>query len=175
MYKLAKLALGTIALLSLAGPALAQDACATTTEGTAKLAAYPGVRAFYDALSTGNPDLVDCAVSATWTNNPAAPGTPAGPDGLKPSVGGMKMVFAQYSFETQDVVVEGDKVVVRSIVTAEQSGPFLGVPAGGAPVQFQTIDIHQVGADGKLVTSWHVEDWLSFLFARGALPIAAKS
>ncbi|MEQ1768778.1 MAG: ester cyclase [Devosia sp.] len=175
MINFTKLALGAAALVFLAGPASAQDACATTTDGTIKLAAYPSVRAFYDALTTGNPDLVDCAVSATWTNNPSTPDTPAGPDGFKPSVGGIHMVFAQYSFETQDVIVEGDKIVVRSLVTAEQSAPFLGVPAGGTPVQFQTIDIHQLGPDGKLEKSWHVEDWLSFLFARGALPLAAQS
>jgi predicted ester cyclase len=151
--------------------AAAQD-CSATTEGTAMLAGYPAVRAFYDALSTGNGDLVDCAVSATWTNTPAAPGTPAGPDGIKPAVTGMSMVFGQYSFETQDVIVADNKVVVRSLVTAQQTGEFLGVAGGGDPVQFQTIDIHQLGDDGKIAQSWHVEDWLTFLLMRGALPLA---
>jgi hypothetical protein len=71
-------------------------------------------------------------------------------------------------------VASGDKVVVRSLVTAVQAQPFLGVPPGETPVTFQTIDIHQLGPDGKLVQSWHVEDWLSFLFARGALPLKAE-
>ena len=99
------------------------------------------------------------------------PGTPAGPEGFKPAVAGMGSTFSQYTFETQDVIVADDKVVVRSLVTAQQTGDFLGVPGGGDPVQFQTIDIHQLGPDGKIAQSWHVEDWLSFLFARGALPI----
>ena len=175
MNKLLNFGLGALALLLATGTALAQDACTTTTEGTAKLAEHPAVRAFYDALSTGNTDLVDCAVSATWTNSPSGPGTPAGPDGLKPSVGGMKALFSEYSFETQDVVVAGDKVVVRSMVTARQAAQFLGVAPGGDAVQFQTIDIHQLGDDGKLAQSWHVEDWLTFLFARGALPIKPAS
>lgn len=175
MTRLASLAMCAGVLAALCGPATAQDACTITTEGTAKLADYPAARAFYDALTTGNPDLVDCAVAATWTNTPATPGTPPGPDGFKPAVSGVKMVFGQYSFETQDVVVAGDKLVVRSLVTAQQTGPFLGIPGGGDPVQFQTIDIHQLGADGKLAQSWHVEDWLSFLFARGALPLAAPA
>lgn len=162
-------ALGALAALSM--PAMAQDACATTTEGTAKLAEYPAVRAFYDALTTGDAALVDCAVSATWTNTPSAPGTPAGPDGLKPGVTGLRMSFDQYAFTTEDVIVSGDKVVVRSMVTANQTGDFLGVKGGGNPAMFQTIDIHQLGADGKIAQSWHVEDWLSFLFQRGALPI----
>ena len=79
--------------------------------------------------------------------------------------------FDQYAFSTEDVIASGDKVVVRSMVTANQTGNFLGVPGGGNPVRFQTIDIHQLGADGKIARSWHVEDWMSFLFQRGALPI----
>lgn len=169
---LKKSGLAVVALLMASGSAIAQDACAETTDGTALLADYPAVRAFYDALTTGNPDLVDCAVNASWTNNPSAPGTPAGPDGFKPSVQGMSMLFSQYDFETQDVIVEGGKVVVRSMVTAQQAGPFLGVAPGGDAVQFQTIDIHQLDAEGKLATSWHVEDWLTFLLMRGALPLA---
>lgn len=159
------------ALAALSSPAAAQDACTTTTEGTAKLAEYPAVRAFYDALTTGNADLVDCAVAATWTNTPSAPGTPAGPDGFKPGVTGLRMSFDQYAFTTEDVIVADDKIVVRSTVTANQSGDFLGIKGGGNPAMFQTIDIHQLGDDGKIAQSWHVEDWLSFLFQRGALPI----
>jgi predicted ester cyclase len=164
--------LAAAALLVLAGHGVAFAAdCATTTPGTERLAGYPAVRAFYDALTTGDADLVDCAVAAGWTNTPAAPGTPAGPDGFKPSVLGVHAAFSQYEFRTEDVVVDGGKVVVRSTVTATQAGDFLGVKAGGNPAVFQTIDIHQLDANGKIAQSWHVEDWLSFLFQRGALPI----
>ena len=162
-----------VAFALCAAPAFAQD-CAKTTEGTAPLAEYPAVRAFYDAMTSGDASLVDCAVSAEWLNSPSAPGTPTGPDGFKPSVTGIRTVFSEYSFATQDVVATGDKVVVRSLVTAVQAQPFLGIAPGETPVTFQTIDIHQLGPDGTLAQSWHVEDWMSFLFARGALPLKAE-
>lgn len=168
-----KLSLVLAALAFVATPAPALD-CSKTTEGTAALAQYPAVRAFYDAMTSGDASLVDCAVGAGWLNNPSAPGTPTGPEGFKPSVTGIRAVFSEYSFATQDVMADGDKVVVRSLVTAVQAQPFLGVAADATPVTFQTIDIHQLGADGKLAQSWHVEDWLSFLFARGALPLKAE-
>jgi predicted ester cyclase len=168
-----KLSLAFAALAFIAAPALAQD-CSKTTEGTAPLAQFPAVRAFYDSMTLGDAGLVDCAVGPDWLNNPSAPDTPKGPDGFKPSVGGIRAVFSQYSFATQDVVATGDKVVVRSLVTAVQVAPFLGVAPGETPVTFQTIDIHQLGADGKLAQSWHVEDWMSFLFQRGALPLKAE-
>lgn len=161
----------TLALM--AAPALAQD-CSSTSEGTAALAEFPAVRAFYDAMTLGDAALVDCAVGAEWLNNPSAPGTPKGAEGFKPSVAGIRAVFSQYSFATQDVVASGDKVVVRSLVTAVQAQPFLGVAPAEAPVTFQTIDIHQLGSDGKLAQSWHVEDWLSYMLMRGALPLKAE-
>ena len=173
MRRTLKLSLGLVAFAVIAAPALAQD-CSATSEGTVALADYPAVRAFYDSMTLGDAGLVDCAVGPDWLNNPSAPGTPKGPDGFKPSVGGIRAVFSQYSFATQDVVATGDKVVVRSLVTAVQVAPFLGVAPGETPVTFQTIDIHQLGADGKLAQSWHVEDWLSFLFQRGALPLKAE-
>lgn len=168
---LALLAAAAATTIALAGPAAAQDACAKTTEGTAMLADYPAVRAFYDAISTADPALIDCAVAAEWTSTPSAPGTPPGPEGIKPALAGIAASFGTYTFKTEDVIVSGDKVVVRSTATAHQTGPFLGIAPGGDPVQFQTIDIHRLGADGKMVESWHVEDWLSFLFQRGALPL----
>ncbi len=161
------------ALALVAAPALAQD-CSKTSEGTAALANYPAVRAFYDSMTLGDVDLVDCAVGAEWLNNPAAPGTPKGPEGFKPAVYGLKMLFSQYAFTTEDVVASGGKVVVRSTVTAKQIAPFLGVPPSDTVVKFQTIDIHQLGADGKLAQSWHVEDWLSYLMMQGALPLKAE-
>lgn len=162
-----------LALALVAAPALAQD-CSQTSEGTAALAEYPAVRAFYDSMTLGEASLVDCAVGPEWLNNPAAPGTPKGAEGFKPAVYGMQMLFSQYDFTTEDVVTSGDKVVVRSTVTAVQQGPFLGVPPSDTVVKFQTIDIHQLGPDGKLAQSWHVEDWLSYLMARGALPLKAE-
>lgn len=160
------LALG---LTMLASPAFAQDC--PTTEGSALLADYPAVRAFYDAYSTANPALVDCALSPEWVTHPGDPSAPKGPDAMKPGVAGLATIFPSYVFKTEDVVAMGDKVAVRNTVTATQTGPFLGVAPAEGPISFQTIDIHKLGADGKIVESWHVEDWLSFLLQRGALPL----
>lgn len=72
---------------------------------------------------------------------------------------------------TDSEVTRYKAAAVRSTVTAKQEGEFLGLPGGGESVAFQTIDIHRLGADGKIAQSWHVEDWLTFLLMRGALPI----
>ena len=61
----------------------------------------------------------------------------------------------------QDLIVEGDKAVVRSEVTGTPSGNFMGVPTTGAKsFRFMTIDIHQV-KEGRIHTVYHLEDWVT--------------
>lgn len=56
------------------------------------------------------------------------------------------------------MLVDGDRVIVRGEATGTPAGPFFGVPHGGKSFRIMSIDIHTV-KDGKLVTSYHVEDW----------------
>ena len=51
---------------------------------------------------------------------------------------------------------------------ATQAGEFAGFPAKGRPFNIMAIDIDQF-MDGKVVKTWHVEDWLSGLFQMGSL------
>jgi hypothetical protein len=45
----------------------------------------------------------------------------------------------------------------------------LGVGATGKPFSVRAHDIHRFGADDMVLESWHIEDWLSFLFQVGAM------
>lgn len=62
------------------------------------------------------------------------------------------------SFSGEEVLVAGDRVIVRSEATGTPAGVFFGVPHGGKSFKIMAIDIHTV-KDGKLVTAYHVEDW----------------
>ncbi|MER6137028.1 ester cyclase [Streptomyces sp. NPDC001815] len=52
-----------------------------------------------------------------------------------------------------DVIAEGDRVAARLEYTATHQGTFLGIPATGRPVNFQSIDIWRV-EDGLLAEHW---------------------
>lgn len=56
----------------------------------------------------------------------------------------------------------GDKVVVRSRATGTPNGPLFGVDGKGKSFDILTIDIHTV-EDGKIVRSYHLEDWAGAL------------
>lgn len=63
------------------------------------------------------------------------------------------------TWEPQDVLVSGDKVVVRSIAAGSPKGSFMGLELDGSKsFRIDTIDIHQV-VDGKIVRVHHLEDW----------------
>jgi steroid delta-isomerase-like uncharacterized protein len=64
--------------------------------------------------------------------------------------------------DVQDIFGQGDKVVVRLVVTGTQKGPLLGVPAGGRPVRWDAIDLYHL-QHGKISEEWAGEDYVAFL------------
>ena len=125
------------------------------------------VKLFYQAIGSNQPDLLDQVLAPDWVNVPMNPGQEAGRDGFKPMVGGFHKVFGDLKVTNEDIIESGDKVVVRSTIEGTQAGEFARFPSKGRPFKIMAIDIHQF-KDGKVVKTWHIEDWLSGLFQMGA-------
>ena len=81
---------------------------------------------------------------------------------------GMSATFKNSNFVLEDIIEEGDKVVVRSTYSATQAGPFAGFPSKGRDFKIMTIDIHQFNDKGMVVKTWHLEDWLGGMYQMGA-------
>ena len=62
------------------------------------------------------------------------------------------------NWEIQDMHEDGDTVIVRSRATGTPTGPLFGVDGEGRSFDILAIDIHHL-EDGKIKTSYHVEDW----------------
>ncbi len=62
-------------------------------------------------------------------------------------------------WEPQDIANDGEKYVVRSLVSGTPNGDFMGIPTDGTK-SFKTmsIDFHTI-IDGKLTSVYHLEDW----------------
>ncbi len=65
-------------------------------------------------------------------------------------------------WDIKEVLLSGDRIIVRSEASGTPAGDFFGVPHSGRSFKIMTIDIHTV-KDGKLVVAHHVEDWASAL------------
>lgn len=82
---------------------------------------------------------------------------------VKPALMGQVEFFwkliPDLKWEPQDIAVDGNKYVVRSLVTGTPNGDFMGLPTDGTKsFKIMSIDFHTV-IDGKLTTAYHLEDW----------------
>jgi ketosteroid isomerase-like protein len=62
-------------------------------------------------------------------------------------------------FDIKEVLVSGDRVIVRGEVSGTPSGDFFGVPYTGKSFRILAVDI-QTLKDGKIAQTWHLENWL---------------
>jgi ketosteroid isomerase-like protein len=63
-------------------------------------------------------------------------------------------------FEIKEVLVAGDRVVVRGEVTGTPAAEMFGVPRSGKSFRIMAVDIQTI-RDGKIAKTFHMENWLS--------------
>ena len=64
------------------------------------------------------------------------------------------------TFEIREVLVAGDRIVVRGEVTGTPSGDLFGVPHSGRSFRIMAVDIQTI-RDGRIAKTYHMENWLS--------------
>ena len=124
------------------------------------------VSLWYDAFSKKDPDLFDRILSANWVDIPPAPNQPPGPAGARQILVELTTAFPDLDIKVEDVLQEGNKVVVRSRISGTQRGALMGFPAKNRKMSMQAVDIHEF-KDGKIVRTWHTEDWMNGLHQLG--------
>jgi predicted ester cyclase len=62
----------------------------------------------------------------------------------------------------QEIIAEGDTVVIRSVIEATHKGNLLGFPATNRRVRWDAIDMYRI-SNGKIVEEWASEDSLKIL------------
>ena len=65
-------------------------------------------------------------------------------------------------FDIKEMLVAGDRLVVRGEVTGTPAGELFGVPHTGKSFRIMAIDIQTI-RDGKIAKTFHMENWLSAL------------
>ena len=124
------------------------------------------VSLWYDAFSKNDPALHDRILSKDWVDIPPAPDQPPGPAGARQILVELTTAFPDLDIKIEDVLQEGNKVIVRSQISGTQRGALMGFPTKNRKMSIQAIDIHEF-KDGKIVRTWHTEDWMSGLHQLG--------
>lgn len=74
----------------------------------------------------------------------------------------MRKGFPDMQFKIEDVITQGDKVVVRYRMTGTHSGDFMGMKATNRKVDLQGVDIMRV-SNGKFVEHWGFMDSMQLM------------
>jgi predicted ester cyclase len=133
------------------------------------------VRAFFDAVNAGDraraDELLDRGVLSYDVHGTRSR------TGLHRYFAGLRDAFSDLRFDVHEhvgVLVEGDLVALRTIITGTQTGAYAGVAPTGRPIQTSASHIFRVRED-RLVEHWPVVDTYRILVAIGAIPPAANA
>lgn len=133
------------------------------------------VRRYYDEVfNQRRVDLVDELATEKYVEHDPFPGQGDGRADLKARVGAILDAFNPVRFTLEDMVAEGDRVVVRWTQKGTHSGNFMGIPPTGKQYTIAGIDIHGI-RDGLMAEHWHVVDQLALLQQLGVMPAPAGS
>ena len=111
------------------------------------------VRRLFEAWNTGNMDLIDELLIPDYVDNDALPGQTQGLEGYKQIGAYLLNVFPDMKMTIDDLIIEGDKVAVRSTFSGTHKAEFMGIAPTGKKVTFTAINIYRI-VDGKFVEEW---------------------
>ena len=118
------------------------------------------VRRLYDELfSKWNLAVIDELISPEFIGHEMPPGMPRGPEGIRQFYAGIRAGLPDVQLTVEDMIGEGDRVVVRWRARATHRGVFRGIPPTGARVSFTGIAIYRL-SKGKIVERWVEVDLL---------------
>ena len=137
----------------------------TTAEGNKAL-----VRAFFNAANVGDISLAGTFFSQDFIDHEAPSGVTTGPEGARQFLSIVLATLPDLRLAIDDMIAEGDKVVVRLTVDGTMKGPYKGIAATGRHATWKGVDIYTI-ADGKIVERWVVRDHLSMMRQWGILSL----
>jgi ketosteroid isomerase-like protein len=156
MKRLSQLALAAALLMS-ASAASAQG----LTEAQAQAIIGPWYSLFNVATRGDVKTIQQQVVTADYEScSGYLPGECWGRDTSIKVVGNFAKSIPDMTFEIREMLVAGDRVIVRGEATGTPAGELFGVPNTGKSFKIMTIDIQTI-RDGRIAKTYHMENWLS--------------
>ena len=122
-----------------------------------------------EVINQGNLDVIDELIDPGAVDHAAPPGFPTGREGAKHFATMTRSAFPDLHITIEDMISEGDKVVMRGTWSGTHEGEFMGIPATGKQVTVSQIDISRV-AVGRMVEHWGKFDALGLMQQLGVVP-----
>lgn len=129
------------------------------------------VRRFVEEIfNQGNISVVDELLAPDFVEHEELPaGIPNDREGVVQLTTMLRSAFPDFNATIDDIIGEGNKVVIRMTWRGTQEGEFLGIPPTGRAISIGVIDIIRM-ADGKVVEHWGQMDSMGMMQQLGAIP-----
>jgi predicted ester cyclase len=132
------------------------------------------VRAYFDSVNVEDPARIDELLPRSFLSYDVH--RTRSRTALKRYQADLRGSFSECRFEVHEnigVLVEGDLVALRTIITGIHTGGYAGVAATHNPIQTSASHVFRVRED-QLVEHWQVVDTYRILVAIGAIPGVAS-
>ncbi len=128
------------------------------------------VRRFYDEVfNRKNLAAIDDFLDPNIIEHALPPGLPSGSEGSRQFIGMYLTAFPDMHLTAEDIIAEGEKVVVRLTYRGTHRGELMGIPPTGKQVTVTGIQIVRV-ANGRIAENWINLDALGMLQQLGVIP-----
>ncbi len=127
-------------------------------------------RLIEEGLGQGNISLFDEFLTPDFVEHEELPpGTPPGREGAKQLITMFHSAFPDFKVTIDDLIAEGEKVVIRQTWSGTHKGEFMGIVPSGKNVSFGVIDTFRI-AGGKVVEHWGQTDNFALMQQLGVIP-----
>jgi steroid delta-isomerase-like uncharacterized protein len=127
-------------------------------------------RRFYTEINQGNAGVIDELISEDFVEHEGFPGLPSsGREAPRAFFELFKAAFPDFQITPDEVIGEGDKVVVRATMSGTHKGEFMGAPPTGKGFKVEAIDIVEVH-DGQATAHWGQTDQVAMMEQLGLAP-----
>ena len=98
-----------------------------------------------------------------------ADAVPRGPEAIKEHVTSWIASFPDLHFKIEQMLSEGDRVVMELLMEGTHQGAWLGIPASGKKMQIRMFTVHRV-MQGKVVEDWVLVESFGVFQQLGIIP-----
>jgi len=129
-------------------------------------------RYFDEVANKDNLDLADEIFARDYLHHDPANPDPrpmVGSQAVKDHLTSLKGAFPDLVFDIDDIVTEGDGIVVRWTARGTNTGDYFGMPATGKPIEITGMNTW-VTRDGKAIEGWVNRDDMGLLQQLGVIP-----
>jgi predicted ester cyclase len=126
-------------------------------------------RFFEEVINQGRIDVADELFAPNFSGHGLAGRGATGPEGPKRAAREWRAAFPDIHFTVNDLIAEGERVVVHVTLSGTHHGTFMGVAPTGRRVTADGVELARL-AEGRIVEEgWHFMDELGLLRQLGAL------